>query len=688
MVIISEQFKEVITACSNSTLGKHLPSAFYLHKSALSYLPLLLQEYEQQGRCLVEAPTANLIKFSLETPKISYLSYDNFDCDPHPVLKESWLVDLETGTLSYWDYRHRENPPILHRKETFVSPDYPLYQEFKFLTQQEENLGLLENSHFIGTKQNWQARLKFHGIAIVGHILLCPLNERPSSLTIERHRAALVRKTLSRPVRLALEAGLFTPEGSFFDYGCGYGGDVERLTNEGIYSEGWDPFYAPETPWKMAKVVNLGYVINVIEEPQERAKSLENAWSLTEEVLIVAAQILVTHSFRGMMVYGDGVITRRNTFQKYYQQEELKNYIDQTLQVDAIPVDLGIYFVFKNEKTAQAFCASLSHSSVRLPRIKTPLQSFADYQEMLLPLMQFVTDRGRLPVRNELKNEAELKAEFRTFARAWNVILQVTQLDDWDLIYEQRRQDLLLYLALSLFKGRPSSRSLHRTTREDIRSLFGSYEIACKLADLMLFKLRDIKNLADLSKSSIIGQKYSHSLLIHITALDSLPTLLRLYEGCASATIGRPNEVNVIRFSFNKPQISYLTYPNFDQEAHPILKERIDICINTLAVTYQDFVQDDNPPILHEKDLLVKPDYPHYKTFHKLTEQERIWGLLEEKKKITHWRDWLQYLQEHCATIRGHQVRWRKDADPYRVKILKSQIYQRQKALNNEGGDQ
>jgi hypothetical protein len=32
------------------------------------------------------------------------------------------------------------------------------------------------------------------------------------------------------------------------------------------------------------------------------------------------------------IAYGDGVITSRNTFQKYYDQEELKLYIDQVLE--------------------------------------------------------------------------------------------------------------------------------------------------------------------------------------------------------------------------------------------------------------------------------------------------------------------------------------------------------------------
>jgi hypothetical protein len=42
-----------------------------------------------------------------------------------------------------------------------------------------------------------------------------------------------------------------------------------------------------------ADVVNIGYVINVIEDTAERRQALLKAWSLTQKVLIVAAQVLI-----------------------------------------------------------------------------------------------------------------------------------------------------------------------------------------------------------------------------------------------------------------------------------------------------------------------------------------------------------------------------------------------------------
>lgn len=110
-----------------------------------------------------------------------------------------------------------------------------------------------------------------------------------------------------------------------FDYGCGYGGDVDRIANLGYTSSGWDPYYFPDRDRTPADIVNLGYILNVIEDTEERHQALVAAWSLARKVLIVAAQVLVNAPSRNPIPYGDGVVTRNNTFQKYYQQEELKN---------------------------------------------------------------------------------------------------------------------------------------------------------------------------------------------------------------------------------------------------------------------------------------------------------------------------------------------------------------------------
>src|SRR5438132_2353581 len=97
------------------------------------------------------------------------------------------------------------------------------------------------------------------------------------SAAIQRHKTAIRRGDFSRPVKCLLRDCLIGKDVTFFDYGCGRGEDVELLVAEGLVCEGWDPVYRPDAPRQKADVVNLGYVINVIEDTEERAATLQNA---------------------------------------------------------------------------------------------------------------------------------------------------------------------------------------------------------------------------------------------------------------------------------------------------------------------------------------------------------------------------------------------------------------------------
>ncbi|HIK46948.1 MAG TPA: DNA phosphorothioation-associated putative methyltransferase, partial [Leptolyngbyaceae cyanobacterium M65_K2018_010] len=479
----------------------------------------------------------------------------------------------------------------------------------------------------------------------------------PSCPPIHRHKAAIARVTASKPVRLAVEAGLFPPGTTYFDYGCGHGADMEYIHRLGLTSSGWDPHFRPDIPHTPADVVNLGYVINVIENTAERREALINAWELAQKVLIVAAQVLIDDRVQGVIAYGDGIITSRNTFQKYYEQEELKAYIDQVLGVDAIPIALGIYLVFRDEAQAEAFRASRFRSRATAPRIRLKVSKFEEYRDRLQPLMDFYTDRGRLPTVDELGIDTlvPLQATFGSIKRAFNLVLQATDAREWDAIADKRRNDLLVYLALSHFGKRPRFKDLSPPLQQDIKALFGSYPQACTAADLMLMSLGRMELVAERCRQSGIGQQRPNSLWVHVSALDQLDPLLRLYEGCASRTLGRPEEATVIKFHLQKPQITYLEFPHFDKDPHPALKTSMAIGLRDLQVRYRDY-DGDNSPLLHQKDQVVSPDYPHYAKFAKLSQHEQRWGLLGDVKAIFDRRGWEQCLREHGAELRGHRL--------------------------------
>src|SRR5262249_40364771 len=117
--------------CRRSAVGKLLPNALYIHRTALEALDPLLRVYEGCARAyLGEVEGANLVKLHRFSGKVSYLVYPTFDADPHPALARSVKLSLRIRELDCQDYMLSENPPVLHRKETFVLPDHPLRDKF------------------------------------------------------------------------------------------------------------------------------------------------------------------------------------------------------------------------------------------------------------------------------------------------------------------------------------------------------------------------------------------------------------------------------------------------------------------------------------------------------------------------------------------------------------------------------
>ena len=61
----------------------------------------------------------------------------------------------------------------------------------------------------------------------------------------------------------------------------------------GYAANGWDPIHRPNGERRRSPIVNLGYVVNVIEDIDERYETLRQAWALTENILIVSSRMSV-----------------------------------------------------------------------------------------------------------------------------------------------------------------------------------------------------------------------------------------------------------------------------------------------------------------------------------------------------------------------------------------------------------
>jgi hypothetical protein len=304
-------------------IGKHLPDSIYIHKSAIDTLPYQLFAFINHfvSNTDLKAIQWNIIKLFKREFKISLLNYPEFYTKAFPCLSCSNSIDLQTLRIKRIQYKNSKNPPILHRKETLLDPQDPLITKYRKLTEQAENECLFDNKRIIGFKNGWEKILKEKGLTVTGHTIT---NRNAQNYNeIERHKTAIDRHSLSTPVQSLYRHNFLNGEYSFFDYGCGKGDDLTIVKELVVPASGWDPVYRSNEKLKNADIVNLGFVINIIESPAERTKTLKKAYSLSTKLLVASVMLggeSITSKFKK---YGDGVLTYRNTFQKYYTQTQV-----------------------------------------------------------------------------------------------------------------------------------------------------------------------------------------------------------------------------------------------------------------------------------------------------------------------------------------------------------------------------
>lgn len=471
-----------------------------------------------------------------------------------------------------------------------------------------------------------------------------------------RHRTALTRKELSRPVRLAVDAGLITTETTVLDYGCGRGGDVKSLVGQGIRAVGWDPVFAPNAARECADVVNLGYVVNVIENAGERAATLRSAWGMAAQLLVVAGRLSADSRDLDGESFGDGVLTRLGTFQKFYNQEELRTWIDETLGVQSLPAGPGVFYVFRDDAVREAYIASRYRRRIAAPRLSRSDLLFEQYRDLLEPLMEFVARRGRLPVEDEFSLAPAVAERFGSVRRAFDVVRRVTGPDHWDRIREERAKDLLVYIALGKFDGRPKFSSLPTDLRNDIKGFFSTYRWACERSDELLFSVGKPKIVADACRASAVGKLTPSALYVHASAFPLVSDVLRIYEGCARRLVGAVPDSNLVKLHHDGPHISYMSYPDFDRDPHPALSESYFVDLQTFRIKYRSYRESTNPPILHRKEEFVAPDHPCLAKFEALTRQEEKYGLYDCPERIGTKEFWDGMLVERGLRYSGHRL--------------------------------
>jgi DNA phosphorothioation-associated putative methyltransferase len=627
----NEQYLGLVASISG---GKRLPDALYLHVDALPTLPEPLQHVVRAAEALLPSDERwNVLKLGTERCKLSFLWYPTFFEDGFPLLQSSWSIDLRSRACVKRDYEPA-TAPVLHRKERMLPPGHPATTAASELTREAEELGLLDDSRHIGTRVNWEAKLQRVGLRVVRHRLVSI--DETSTESVTRHRTALTRYSLSTPVQSLWRHGFLDGTLSFFDYGCGKGDDVRGLASIGVSATGWDPHFAADNPKQAADVVNLGFVLNVIEDQRERLEALRGAWALTGRVLVVAVLIGGRSAFERFRLFRDGVLTGRGTFQKYFTTDEFREYLEEALAREPITVTPGIAYVFRNDDDEQAFLARRTRArpaivprisasqpegerEAREPRpvrVRSP-SKWEAHSELADEFWACCLSLARLPERDEYPRLDEVREALGSPGTVFRALLRRRGEEAFRTAQEARRNDLSVFLALNLFERRRSFRGLAEQIQRDIRAHFGNYQTAQAVAQELLFSTGKPAVILEAAQRSAAGGlgflDGEHSLQLHSSLAQELPPVLRVYLGCAARLYGDVDTADVVKLHVRSGKVSIMVYDDFEGKPLPRLIERVKINLRRQEITFFEYgAAEANEQLLYLKSRFIRRGFPNY----------------------------------------------------------------------------
>ena len=397
-----------------------------------------------------------------------------------------------------------------------------------------------------------------------------------------------------------LKFGFLDGKHSLLDYGCGRGDDLRILKSMNIRASGWDPVFLPEGRRRPADIVNLGFVLNVIEDAKERENTLTEAYELTRKVLVVSVMLGYHRRRSRYAPYEDGVKTRRDTFQKYYAQDEFLKYVDTTLGTNAIPIAPGTCLVFRSQMDEQLFL--LARQQVRrewrLLRREPNDQAVANLIEanrkQIDGYWMTALELGRPPTAEECHETQSLVPLVGSRKRVHDWVAGLFSTEEFEAASISRQEDLLVYFALGHFAKRRPYGQLPERLQRDVKFFFGSITKAREVGKRALFAVGDKARLEEATvfchRELGIGKlSEGHDLMFHQSLLGECMPLVRIYVGCALQLFGDASSVDLIKVHLQSGKVSFLVYDDFEGSDAPSLIERIKVDLPRLRVDFFEY---------------------------------------------------------------------------------------------------
>ncbi len=389
-------------------------------------------------------------------------------------------------------------------------------------------------------------------------------------------------------------------------------------------------------------MVNLGFVLNVIEDPAERVEALLDAWQHTRRALLVSTLIAGQEAYDDVLTFGDGVITSRDTFQKFFEPADIQALIEDSLHTEAVPVGLGIYLAFRDTAELHDFLAScarrfidwesLSRRLGILKALRAKRDPYDTHRELLATFWESVLVLGRIPRDEEFDRLVEVRQACGSLPRALQLFIDRFGEPTFVAARQRRKEDLLVFAAAAQLRRKIPFNQLSLRLQRDLRSFFGSYAIAEEKARELMFAAGDSDELeiaAGQLDFGFLDPREGH-FTVHRSLLDELPAILRVYVECAAYLYGNPREADLIKIHLHSRKLTFHYYRDFDTSPLPELLTRIKIDLKRLFVSVIDHTTGPEHQLLFFKERFLPKDHADCPKMDRFSAKLRKLGLREE----------------------------------------------------------
>jgi DNA phosphorothioation-associated putative methyltransferase len=325
-------------------------------------------------------------------------------------------------------------------------------------------------------------------------------------------------------------------------------------------------------------------------------------------------------------------MSSRNTFQKYYTQAQLRDFIEHTLDEIAIAAGPGVFFVFRNKDLEQQFLSRryghraptiLSRGWIhdrpireKTPRVDRETRIFEEHRPLFEGLWEKMLELGRIPDKSEIHNLSDIEASVGSLGKALRIVQSRFDSNEFALARASRSDDIVVLLAMLQFEKRKPYKHLEVGLQRDIRTFFGDYTSARELAKQSLFALGKAEAIdracREAAERGLGWLEDSQSLQLHVSLVEQLPKPLRIYVGCATVLCGDISEFDLVKIHIRSGKVTLMKFEEFENCPLPRLVQRVKVMLRDQDMDIFNYGEKFPSTLLYGKSRFINEEFPHY----------------------------------------------------------------------------